>query len=218
MSTRRRRAEQGARPCDTAPRDRHALSPAERHVGAVATPVIPGIRHMVLDGSLTGSRLVGVHLVLDPRRSTGGPHYRDDVESTRGVLGAMLRQETTRGAVNASPLGRTDGVPGVGVLVAAPRLDLDEHDNVTVGGDQIDLAKRTPVVSRKDAVLAPGEVSSGQSLAARSEDDIPARPRPPATQASQPPSDGCDVHAACEPSRSVRAGSRAWPGGPCRGA
>lgn len=116
--------------------------------------------------------------VLDAGRPALRVNHGDEIEPARATVQRAPPHERSGRLFNARPLGRLYGVDRVLHVLTRSRLDLDEHERVSVGTDQVDFAAQIAEVPADHPQAAAFEVPDGCPLAAGAEPKVPSRRLP----------------------------------------
>lgn len=117
-------------------------------------------------------RLVHVAVMLDHRLAVLGPKHGDQVKTNRAGGRCGMGQETSGGLLNSLPLSETNCVSEILGVIARTCFDLDKHEGIVLGANQIDFACGNVVVAGKNPVTPAPQVSRGQALAAPAESQV----------------------------------------------
>jgi len=119
----------------------------------------------------------GVLDVFDGGVLVWWPGDEDDVEADRSIGQPLTRKKKLRRPTNASLLRRMNWQL-IDVNVACSRLDLDEGDNATTRGDQVDLTGCAMKILLKNPIPRSLKKPRGKTLSLRTQAKVIAR-RPP---------------------------------------
>lgn len=97
------------------------------------------------------------------------PDQSQDVEAAGHVAQAPLGEESLGDSADLILLGGRHGLFGPSEILGASRLDLDEDERLSVGGDDVDLSPEKPESAGDDGIFLFAEIVDGGLLAQEAE-------------------------------------------------
>ncbi len=151
-----------------------------------------------------------IFIVLDVRLSAHGKINANHIEAIRSIGRRGVRQKISRRSPDTIALLDEHGQSLRGLRRRLSRLHFNEYEGRVLRSDEVDLSGDATIIANEDAITPAAQVTGRGPLTLNAQCDVFAkRPTPPAQQAPQPFSDGCEVHAACGPFRCAGGGNRA---------
>ncbi len=117
--------------------------------------------------------------MFDPDRSTTMLDDRNQIEAIGPLLGLTQPEKGAGRVLDPAPLLGPNRVSGIGRFVAGSRFDFNEDEELSLGADQVDLARNAPVVPREDAVSLPLEKAGRAPFASDAQTKVLTRPPQP---------------------------------------